>query len=142
MLGANGPLRISILVIFGLATCVAGGATMPAERPEDLDPLEVEAYTPNDYKQPQWARRADSLKGTEQQVHERLQLAAQLHQDGELEKAVTTYKQVIKMDPNSGEAYASLSKCLADQGKMTLADKAMSKATRIHNEQLASWSLF
>ena len=27
-------------------------------------------------------------------------------------------------------------------GKLALADKAMAKATRIHNEQLASWNLF
>ena len=46
------------------------------------------------------------------------------------------------MEPQHGEAYATLSKVLADQGKADLAAKAMQKATRIHNEQLASWSLF
>lgn len=55
--------------------------------------------------------------------------------------ALRRYKQVIKLSPN-GEAYATLSKVLADQGKYDLSDKAMNKATRIHNEQLASWSLF
>jgi len=119
------------------------GSSIPAETAADLDPLEIEAYTtPDGHTQPQWDRRANGLTGTAQQVHERLQLAAQHHQDGELEKAVASYKQAIKMDPNNGEAYASLSKCLADQGKTALADKAMVKATRIHNDQLASWSLF
>ena len=51
------------------------------------------------------------------------------------------YKQVIKLQPH-GEAYATLSKVLADQGKYDLSDKAMLKATKLHNEQLASWSLF
>ena len=55
--------------------------------------------------------------------------------------ALRRYKQIIKLSPN-GEAYATLSKVLADQGKYDLSDKAMTKATRIHNEQLASWSLF
>ena len=55
--------------------------------------------------------------------------------------ALRRYKQVIKLSPN-GEAYATLSKVLADQGKYDLSDKAMNKATRIHNEQLSSWSLF
>ena len=59
-----------------------------------------------------------------------------LHQEGELEKAVQLYKQVIKIEP-LGEAYATLSKVLADQGKHDLSEKAMLKATRLHNEQLA-----
>ncbi len=70
-----------------------------------------------------------------------LERAAVHHQDGELEQAVQLYKQVIKLQPH-GEAYATLSKVLADQGKYDLSDKAMLKATKLHNEQLASWSLF
>ena len=70
-----------------------------------------------------------------------LETAARSHQDGDLEQAVRLYKQVIKLQPH-GEAYATLSKGLADQGKYDLSDKAMRKATKMHNEQLASWSLF
>ena len=51
------------------------------------------------------------------------------------------YKQVIKLQPH-GEAYATLSKVLADQGKYELSNKAIRKAAKLHNEQLASWSLF
>ena len=75
------------------------------------------------------------------QVNSILERAAVYHQDGELEQAVQLYKQVIKLQPH-GEAYATLSKVLADQGKNDLSEKAMRKATKLHNEQLASWSLF
>jgi hypothetical protein len=56
-------MRFSISMILMSIT-----ARHTAERPEDLNPLEVEAYMPYDYKQPQWERRADDLKGTAQQV--------------------------------------------------------------------------
>lgn len=71
-----------------------------------------------------------------------LQQAAQLHQDGELDRALQQYKKAIKEDPKNGEAYASLSKCLNDQGKFDLADKAFAKAMRIYHAKLAAWSLF
>ena len=110
-----------------------------------------------EYRQPTWDRRDDkksqvwsattgggyrlpdvkmNVRGASQ-VNSLLERAAVLHQDGELEKAVQLYKQVIKIEP-LGEAYATLSKVLADQGKHDLSEKAMLKATRLHNEQLAT----
>jgi len=71
-----------------------------------------------------------------------MQQAAQLHQVGELDSAVQAYKKAIQQDPKNGEAYASLSKCLNDQGKYDLADKAFAKARRIHHAALSAWSLF
>jgi tetratricopeptide (TPR) repeat protein len=89
------------------------------------------------YDQPTWDRRDEEKS----ELHTLLQNAAVLHQDGEMEQAVKLLKQAIKLKPH-GEAYATLSKVLADQGKYDLSDKAMVKATKLHNEQLASWSLF
>ena len=71
-----------------------------------------------------------------------LQKAARLHQAGELDQAVTILKAVVKGSPQHAEAYASLSKALFDQGKTGLAEKAMAKATKLNNDQLAEWSLF
>lgn len=76
------------------------------------------------------------------QVHALLERAARLHQDGEFDRAVQEYKKAITADPKNGEALASLSKCLSDQGKHALADKAMAKAIRVHNTVLSQWSLF
>ena len=75
-------------------------------------------------------------------MHALLESAARLHQQGALDRAVQDFKKAIQQEPKNGEAFASLSKCLSDQGKYELADKAMAKATRINNEALASWSLF
>ena len=91
------------------------------------------------YEQPSWDRRADADAPT---VHALLESAARLHQQGALDRAVQDFKKAIQQEPKNGEAFASLSKCLSDQGKYELADKAMAKATRINNEALASWSLF
>jgi len=90
------------------------------------------------YRQPSWDRRDDSGS----QVHALLERAARLHQDGEFDRAVQEYKKAITADPKNGEALASLSKCLSDQGKHALADKAMAKAIRVHNTVLSQWSLF
>ena len=85
----------------------------------------------------------DALLATQKAVRQSAEAtaAAAAVAKGELEQAVQLYKQVIKLQPH-GEAYATLSKVLADQGKYDLSDKAMLKATKLHNEQLASWSLF
>ena len=91
------------------------------------------------YVQPQWDRSAGPEASA---VHALLESAARLHQQGELDLAVQEFKKAIQHDPKNGEAYASLSKCLSDQDKHELAAKAMAKATRIHNDMLASWSLF
>ena len=131
--------------------CIAllvAGAALGTEAPPTMD------Y--GAYQQPTWDRRDEAksqVGGTEigvrryarermrraattSQVHSLLEQAAVLHQEGELEKAVQLYKQVIKIEP-LGEAYATLSKVLADQGKHDLSEKARLKATRLHNEQLA-----
>ena len=92
----------------------------------------------DEYTQPTWDRR-DTSKS---QLHTLLQQGAQLHQDGDLDKAVQTYKKAVQQDPKSGEAYASLSKVLNDQGKHDLADKARAKAVKINNAALHAWSLF
>lgn len=91
-----------------------------------------------EYRQPSWDRRDESGS----QLHALLQQAAQHHQNGDLDAAVQTCKKAIQQDPKNGEAYASLSKVLNDQGKYDLADKAFAKATRIYNTQLAQWSLY
>ena len=71
-----------------------------------------------------------------------LERAARLHQNGDFDRAVQEYKKAIVQDPKNGEAYASLSKCLYDQGKILLADKAMAKSIRVYNTALSQWSLF
>ena len=95
--------------------------------------LEIPAY-----EQPKWARR-DLTSSTS---HINLQRAADYHQKGDLEKTVKLLKNVLKNEPEHGEAYATLAKALDDQGKPDMAMKAQAKATRIHNERLAQWSLF
>ena len=108
-------------------------------RPPPLTDTEWTRYaTLPPHQQPSWNRRDDSSS----QNSLLMQRAARLHQDGEHERAVADYKRVLKSDPNNAEAYASLSKCLADQGKLDLADKAMQKAVRLNNEKLTAWSLF
>lgn len=109
-------------------------------RPEaELSPTQLAAYaTPAPATQPSWDRRDESGS----QISLLLQRAARLHQEGELERAIADYKRLLKSDPSHAEAYASLSKCLADQGKHDLADKAMVRATRLNHAALAKWSLF
>ena len=108
-------------------------------RPPQLTDTEWTRYaTFPSHQQPSWDRRDESGS----QISLLMQRAARLHQDGEHERAVADYKRVLKSDPNHAEAYASLSKCLADQGKLDLADKAMQKAIRLNNEKLTAWSLF
>ena len=68
--------------------------------------------------------------------------AAVLHQEGSLDKAVQQLKALIKDDTANAEAYTLLAKCLNDQNKHSLADKAMIKANRIRNEALSQWGLF
>ena len=105
-----------------------------------LSLLQLSAIAAQDStSQPSWNRRAGPEASP---VHELLENAARLHQQGELDLAIKDLKKAIKHDPKNGEAYASLSKCLSDQKKYDLADKAMSKATAIHNEALSRWSLF
>ena len=100
----------------------------------------MEAHTnQGPYAHPRWERRAP--EGGDP-VHALLERAARLHQSGELDKAVQAYKSAIKKDTSNGEAYASLGKCLSDQGKYELANKAIAKATAINNEHLKEWALF
>ena len=46
------------------------------------------------------------------------------------------------LDAQNAEAHASLSKLLFDQGKTSLAEKAMAKATKLNNDKAAQWELF
>ena len=71
-----------------------------------------------------------------------LEKAARLHQDGDLDQAVSILKAVVKSSPQHAEAHASLSKLLFDQGKTSLAEKAMAKATKLNNDKAAQWELF
>ena len=71
-----------------------------------------------------------------------LEKAARLHQDGDLDQAVSILKSVVKSSPQHAEAHASLSKLLFDQGKTSLAEKAMAKATKLNNDKAAQWELF
>ena len=96
------------------------------------------ACAASEYEQPSWDRRDESSS----QVHSLLERAARQHQEGELDDAVKSLRQVLKLDSQHGEAYASLSKCYADQGKTEQARKARVKATKLYNEQLSSFSLF
>lgn len=77
-------------------------------------------------------------------AHLLLQRAAELHQQGDLDKAVQVLKNILqKVDTNyHGEAYAALAKVLNDQGKFDLADRSMAKSNRVYNEGLAQWTLF
>jgi Tfp pilus assembly protein PilF len=93
---------------------------------------------PGAYEHPAWDRRDQAGS----RVHALLEKAAQLHQAGELEEAVKALKQAIGFDKQNGEAHASLCKLYSDLGKPDLAAKAMAKATKIHNQQLAAYSLF
>jgi len=87
------------------------------------------------HSQPSWDRR-DGMESSP------LQRAAVLHQEGSLDKAVQQLKALIKDDTANAEAYTLLAKCLNDQNKHSLADKAMIKANRIRNEALSQWGLF
>ena len=98
----------------------------------------ADADAPGAHSQPSWDRR-DESKG---KIHSLLERAARQHQEGDLVQATTLLRQVLKLDSQHGEAYASLSKCYADQGKYDMARKAMEKASKLHNEQLSSFSLF
>ena len=117
-------------------------AEWPPKEPE-LDLLtetEWKYYLkPHAHEQPKWKR--DDY--TTSSAHLQLQKVAQLHQEGDLDKAVQILKTIVqKADAeHHGEAYALLSKVLSDQGKYELADRAMAKATRIYNEGLKDWSL-
>ena len=124
--------RISSLVL----SAALFAPSLALEKPSPVQP-DAAAY-----KHPTWDRRCESLASGCSQVHSHLQRAAQLHQDGALDQAVQHYKKAIQQDPKNGEAYASLSKCLIDQGKHDLADKAFAKAQRIYHAQLAAFSLF
>ncbi len=116
-------LRFALL----LASCVAAmGGTARTLSTEGLS------------TQPTWERNDESGS----QLHALLERAAVQHQQGELEEAVQLLKRAIKLDASYGEAHAALSKCLSDQGKESAAEKAMAKARRLHNDQLASWTLF
>ena len=90
------------------------------------------------YEQPKF-KRYDYTQST---PHLLLERAAQTHQQGDLDKTVQLLKQLLRSEPNHGEAYAALAKVLNDQGKADLAERAMAKATRIHNDALAHWTLF
>ena len=63
-------------------------------------------------------------------------------QDGDLDQAVSILKSVVKSSPQHAEAHASLSKLLFDQGKTSLAEKAMAKANKLNNDKAAQWELF
>ena len=121
-----------------LLACFAVGTEAYAETPDQLGPLPVDRYMPQPYKQPSWDRRDSSGN----QVHRILQEATKAHQNGDLDGAVKLFKAASKLDPKQGEAYTGLAKVFADQGKDDLAEKAMAKATKLYNEQLANWSLF
>jgi len=93
------------------------------------------------YSQPAWPRPQSPSDTKAAQL---LQRAAEFHQQGEMDKTVQLLKTVLQRQASEyhGEAFAALAKALADQGKHDLADRAMSKATKIYNEKLAAWSLF
>jgi cytochrome c-type biogenesis protein CcmH/NrfG len=110
-----------------------------AEQLSPLSELEWNRYLqPATHSQPIWPRHDYTMSTP----HVLLERAATTHQQGELDKAVQILKQLLRSHPNNGEAYAMLSKVLTDQGKHQLADRAMAKATRIHNDELAQGSLF
>lgn len=125
-------LHFFLLLLLPPRHVLANGAAPRALTDEELR----YAYMPPMYRQPAFDRRSKLAQ------QELLQRAATLRQDGELGRAVEEYKAAIKKDPRDAEAYASLSRCLDDQGKHELADKAMAKATRLQNEAAAKWSLF
>lgn len=126
------------LLLLSLAAAAAATFSLSdVEDPEQLDAFDFRAPTVP-YKQPAWDRKDEGGS----QLHALLERAARLHQEGKLDKAVSAYKAAIKQDAASGEAYAALGKCLYDQGKDELAEKAFAKATRLYNEQMAHWSLF
>ena len=81
-------------------------------------------------------------RGSTKKDDVQLEKAARLHQDGDLDQAVSILKSVVKSSPQHAEAHASLSKLLFDQGKSSLAEKAMAKATKLNNDKAAQWELF
>ena len=81
-------------------------------------------------------------RGSTKKDDVQLEKAARLHQDGDLDQAVSILKAVVKSSPQHAEAHASLSKLLFDQGKTSLAEKAMAKATKLNNDKAAQWELF
>ncbi len=81
-------------------------------------------------------------RGSTKKDDVQLEKAARLHQDGDLDQAVSILKAVVKSSPQHAEAHASLSKLLFDQGKSSLAEKAMAKATKLNNDKAAQWELF
>ena len=115
--------------------------TSAADSPTPLTEAEWRHYLDvPPYQQPKWHRRGNPGSGN--QPNAQLRRAAETHQDGDLEKSIQLLKNILKNDANHGEAYAALAKVLNDQGKHELADKAMAKATRVYNDNLAKGSLF
>ena len=135
----------------GLIATIAALASVPScaladsapTRPAPLTESEWRRYVDfPPYAQPKWAREQQQ-HGTTSSAHLLMQRAAEMHQQGELDKTVQILKSVLQKAGQEyhGEAYAALSKVLHDQGKHDLAERAMTKATRIYNEGLAQWTL-
>ena len=136
------PFRSRPLVLLlGLLLAPAHARTEASLAP--LSELEWKRYLDNPpYVQPKWPRPPDY--GSTSTAHLMLQRAVESHQQGDLDKTVQLLKSVLqKQAPEyHGEAFAALAKALDDQGKHDLAERAMSKATRLYNDGLAQWSLF
>ena len=124
-----------MLIVLALLPTLLHAGDAPLQ---PLTATELRSYAyPTTYEQPAWDRR-DFSSST---LHTLLQRAAQIHQEGDLDKAVQVLKQLLRQEPNHPEAYMALAKALNDQGKYDLAAKASAKATRIQNDRLAEWSL-
>ena len=115
-------------------------AVSTAETPSPLSDDELHALADFDpsHSQPDFYRGTDATGN----AHSLLQHASLLHQQGQFDKAISNLKSVLKEEPQNTEAYRALAKCLEDQGKLELADKARTKANRIQNEQLGKKGLF
>ncbi|KAL1515807.1 hypothetical protein AB1Y20_002423 [Prymnesium parvum] len=117
-------------------------ASIPAEGRRVLEPLEREAYWLDDYSHPQRGHGLEGLVGHELQVHQLLNLATQMHDSGQLEKALSICSKVVEKDPENGEAFALMSKCYADKGEVAAAERAIGQVRQIYNQRLATWSIF
>ncbi|MBF0194184.1 MAG: tetratricopeptide repeat protein [Magnetococcales bacterium] len=70
----------------------------------------------------------EAVNNVEQNIDQLLQQGILLHQSGEIEKAIKSYKKVLKIQPNNPSAFCNIGVALMHQGKFKNAVESFKKA--------------